>query len=72
MIDFFNDIGNLIQTIGGFIVSFFTNIIEIVQLVFKGSVLANEVLLLMPIQYQVVLIAILAYVIIVTIIHFGG
>ncbi len=72
MLDFFEDIANFISSIGDFIIGFFTNVINIVTLVFKGAVLGNMVIMYLPIQYQVVIAAFLAYVIIVTIIHFGG
>lgn len=65
-------IGDFLVNIGDFLVSFFKNVIELVSLVFKGFAFAQVAISYLPIQYQVVLIAIISFSVIVTIVHFGG
>lgn len=72
MLEWMQSFGNFLISIGDFLISFFKNVIEIVTLVFKAFVYAGVVLTYIPIQYQVVLIAFVAYCVIVTVIHFGG
>lgn len=72
MLDWLQSFGNFFTSLGDFLVSFFRNVIEIVQLVFKGFAYIMQILAFMPVQYQAVLIAFISFSVIVTIIHFGG
>lgn len=72
MLDWLESFGNFLSTIIDFIVAFFKNVIELVQLVFKGFAFMLEVLAFMPVQYQVVFISLISFAVIVTIVHFGG
>lgn len=72
MLDWLQSIGDFLSTIIDFIVAFFKNVIELVQLVFKGFAFMLEVLAFMPVQYQVVFISLISFAVIVTIVHFGG
>lgn len=72
MLDFLASIADSIVLLFEFMTAFFTNVIEVVKLIGKGAVFAFQAMAFFPPQYQVVLIAIVAYCIIVTILHFGG
>lgn len=72
MLQWLESFGNFLISIGDFIISFFRNVIEIVTLVFKAALYVTQVIQYVPIQYKTILIAIVAYSIIVTVIHFGG
>lgn len=72
MLEWLQSIGNFISIMIDFLVSFFTNVVEVVLLVFKGFAYVNTVILYLPVQYQVVILAFVSYCVIVTIIHFGG
>lgn len=72
MLEWLESFGNFFSTIIDFIVAFFKNVIELVQLVFKGFAFMLEVLAFMPVQYQVVFISLISFAVIVTIVHFGG
>lgn len=72
MLEWLESIGNFLSIIIDFIVAFFKNVIELVQLVFKGFAFILEVLAFMPVQYQVVFISLISFAVIVTIVHFGG
>lgn len=72
MLDFFASIGDFLINIVTFVISFFRNVIEICVLVFKGFTYAVTAIAYLPVQYQAVLLAILAFCVIKTILHFGG
>lgn len=72
MLEWLSSLGDFLISIGDFIVSFFRNVIEIVQLVFKGFAYILQIIAFIPVQYQAVLIAFISFSVIVTIIHFGG
>lgn len=72
MLEWLESFGNFLIGIGDFLVSFFTNVIEVVVYVFKGFAFASTVITYMPVQYQVALQVSIAFIVIVTIIHFGG
>ena len=72
MLDWLQSIGDFLVTIGQFLISFFKNVIEMVTLIFKGVVYVGEVLVFMPQPYQLIIFACISYIVIVTILHFGG
>lgn len=72
MLDWLESFGNFLISIGDFLISFFRNVIEIVTLVFKALSYTSTILLYVPVQYKLILIALASYCVIVTIIHFGG
>lgn len=72
MLEWLQSIGGFLQNVAGFFVSFFKNVIEIVSLVLKGLLYMSIAITYLPIQYQAVLVALVAFCVIVTIIHFGG
>lgn len=72
MLDWLQTIGNFLDIIARFLVSFFTNVVELVGLVFKGFTYVTACIAFMPPQYQVVLTVIVCYSVIVAVIHLGG
>lgn len=72
MFDLLGNIVDFISTLVNFIISFFKNVIEMVQLVFKGFAYAIELFAFLPAQYQVSLVALVSFAVIVTILNFGG
>lgn len=72
MLEWLESFGNTISAMIDFIISFFKNVVEIVILVFKGFAMINQVILYLPVQYQVVMLAFISFCVIVTILHFGG
>lgn len=72
LLEWLESIGKFISLIGTFLVSFFMNVIEVITLVAKGVSFAWTAINYLPIQYQAVMIAIIAFCVIITIIHFGG
>lgn len=72
MLDWMASFGDFLSSIIDFIVAFFTNVVEIVLLVFKGFAYVNTIIVYLPVQYQVVLLAFVSFCVIRTIIHFGG
>lgn len=71
MLDWFQTIGELIITLCTFIVSFFKNVVELVVLIFKGFSYVATIILYLPVQYQVIILAFVSYSVIVTVVHFG-
>lgn len=72
MLEWLQSFGDFLISIGDFLISFFRNVIEIVELVFKAVAYSSLVIIYLPIQYQAVIAALIAFSVIVTIIHFGG
>lgn len=72
MLDWLSSFGDTISYLIEFIIAFFKNTIEIVLLVFKGYTYIYTVMLFLPIQYRLVLLALISFSVIVTILHFGG
>lgn len=72
MLDWLESFGNFLSGIIDFIVSFFTNVIEVVKLVFKGFTFLMEIITFMPPMYQFFFVGTLCFAVIVTILHFGG
>lgn len=72
MLEWLQSIGDFLVAISKFIIGFFTNVIELVSLVFKAFTFASTAIAYLPIQYQLVISASVAFVVIVTIVHFGG
>lgn len=72
MLDWLASFGDFLSNIIDFIVSFFTNVVELVLLVFKGFAYVTAIIVYLPIQYQAVMIALVSFCVIRTIIHFGG
>lgn len=72
MLEWFESIGNFLISIGDFIVSFFKNVIEMVLLVFKAFAYTSAAIAFLPVQYQVAISVLIAFSLIVTILHFGG
>lgn len=72
MLDFLKSFADFLVNVVEFIVSFFRNVIEVCLLVFKSVSYANTVISYIPIQYRLVFSAILAFLAIKAIIHFGG
>lgn len=72
MLDWFLSFGNFLSSIIDFIVSFFTNVVEIVVLVFKGFNYLISIVVYLPVQYQAIIIAFISFCVIRTVIHFGG
>lgn len=72
MFDFLENIVDFFSIIGSMIITFFTNVIEIVKLLFKGFVYLSTAIGFLPTQYQVTLLAIVSLGLIVTILNFGG
>lgn len=72
MLEWLESFGNTISAMIDFIISFFKNVVEMVILVFKGFAMINQVILYLPVQYQVVMLAFISFCVIVTILHFGG
>lgn len=72
MLEWLASIGKFISLLGTFLVSFFLNVIEVIVLVGKAVSFAWTAITVLPIQYQAVFIACIAFCVIVTIIHFGG
>lgn len=71
MLDWLQTFGDFLTQICVFIIDFFKNVIEIITLVLKAVAYVNTIISYLPIQYQVPLIAIVSFSIIVTIVHFG-
>lgn len=71
MLDWLKTFGDLIVSISEFIISFFRNALELIQLIFKGYAYVALIIQYLPIQYQVVLSAFVSFSVIVTIVHFG-
>lgn len=72
MLEWLQSFGNFLISIGDFITSFFRNVIELVGLVFKAFAFAGTAVTYLPVQYQLVITASIAFAVIVTIVHFGG
>lgn len=72
MLEWLESFGNTISAMIDFIISFFKNVVEMVILVFKGFAMINQVILYLPVQYQIVMLAFISFCVIVTILHFGG
>lgn len=72
MLEFLNSFADFLQNVIEFIISFFTNVVEICVLVFKGFAYASAVIAYLPLQYQLILFALISYAVIVAILHFGG
>lgn len=72
MLDWLESFGNFLISIGDFLISFFTNVIEVVFYVFKGFGFAVTIINYLPFQYQAAFTVSIAFIVIVTIIHFGG
>lgn len=72
MLDWLSSFGDFLSIMADFIISFFTNVVEIVILVFKGFAFMNAIIFYLPVQYQVVILAFVSFCVIRTIIHFGG
>lgn len=72
MLDWLASFGEFLTIIGDFLISFFTNVVELVLLVFKGFAFMSAIIVYLPIQYQAVILALVSFCVIRTIIHFGG
>lgn len=72
MLEWFQSIGDTIITLIDFLISFIQNVIELIGLVFKALPIINSVLLFLPVQYTAPIAVIVAFSVIVAIIHFGG
>lgn len=72
MIEFFKAFSETIQYLIEFIVTFFTNVINMCILIYKGFSYASLAIAYLPLQYQVILFALISYAVIVAILHFGG
>lgn len=72
MLEWLESFGNFLISIGDFLISFFKNVVELVVLVFKGFAYVALCIQYLPVQYQVVFMALIAFSVIVTVVHFGG
>lgn len=72
MLQWLKSIGDFLVMIIDFIVSFFQNVIEIVQLIIKGFGAIVTTMAYMPAQYSAFALALISFSVIVAIIHFGG
>lgn len=72
MFDFFGDLMDFIGILIDFIISFFRDVIQLVSLVFKSFAYLGSILNFIPLQYKLVLTAILSYSLIMAVVHFGG
>lgn len=72
MLEFLNAISQTIQQVIEFFITFFTNVVRVCVLVFKGFAYASAAVAYLPIQYQAIIIALIAYAVIVAVLHFGG
>lgn len=72
MLDWLQSFGNFLLSIGDFLISFFKNVVELVNLVFKGFAYVALCIQYLPIQYQVVFLVLISFSVIVTVVHFGG
>lgn len=72
MLEWLQSFGDFLISIGDFLISFFTNVVEVVVYVFKGFAFAATVITYLPEQYIVAMSVSIAFIVIVTIIHFGG
>lgn len=72
MLEFLKAFADFFQNVIEFIISFFTNVVEICILVFKAFAYASAIIAYMPLQYQVILFAMISFAVITAILHFGG
>lgn len=72
MLDWLASIGDFLVSVIDFIITFFTNAVEVCVIVFKGLAYATNALVFMPAPYGAAMMLLLSFAIIVTIVHFGG
>lgn len=72
MLEWLQSIGDFFISIGEFLVSFFTNVVEVVLLVFKAFVYVSQIIGFLPVQYQAIVLAFVSFSVIYAVIHFGG
>lgn len=72
MLEFLSAFAEFFNNVIEFIITFFTNVVEICVLVFKGFAYASAVIAYLPLQYQLILFALISYSVIVAVLHFGG
>lgn len=71
MLDWLKTFGDVIVQLCEFAISFFKNVIELFVLLFKAFSYLYSCILFLPIQYQVVILALVSFSLIVTIVHLG-
>lgn len=72
MLHMFENLMDMLGILIDFVVTFFKNVVEMVKLVTQAFALASSVIAFMPVQYQAILIVLIAYYLIYVIIKFGG
>lgn len=72
MLSVLESIADVIINIVDFIISFFRNVVEIVTLVVQGSAYVLSIIVHLPLAYQLILSAAIAYSVIYVIVKFGG